>query len=309
MAVTYARGEALAAGSSYPNSSWALGIVVPGGATLQDGGKLGWGGVTNVTAIFTLPNITLPDGIVYAVVSVMTADGTVLQAAAGVRPGDSSWYSFSWSISGADTSHLNYQWILNGSKPEMKAGTDVAISIFWEAESWHLKVVDEVTGNSTVQAFPPGAGDALRSGDQEVFALESYSRSAATFEDMGNLTLRGILFDGERVTGGTYAFSDWDPAHTPLFVVGSSGTVTPSFISFGETSEGDFVWGYSAFWGSGGNSQPPVSLVFIGGAMLVLVMAVAVWIGIRRGNRKTVSPGEAVTASQGNPPVTSSDHA
>jgi hypothetical protein len=257
-------------GQLYPNSSWALGVVVPEGAGLQGGGSVRWEGVTNVTAAVTLPNITLPDGIIYAVLSVMTSDGAVLQAAAGISPNGSAWLVYAWSITVSDSAQFVYRWVLNGSEPEMSPDANVSISIFEADRLWGLQVLDEDTGSSVTEQFPPGVASTLRAGDQEVFALESYSRTGATFQDMDNLTLRSLSLNGQRVVSGTYTYGEWDPDHNPVFVVGSSGSSPPPFIYIGKTAGSSYFWDYVGVWRVAGD--PLVELVQI---MVVVSLIVA----------------------------------
>ena len=274
----------------YPTTSWAVGIVVPEGAPLQDGERVRWEGISNVTAMLTLPNITEPDGIVYAVLSLMTSDGNVLQGAVGIRPGESDWSAYAWAISGASTARPSYQWVLNASEPEMAPRSNVTISIYSTPGSWRLRVSDATTGDTVEQSFPRGTDASLSPGDQEVFALESYSRSSVTFRGMGNLTLGCLSLDGENVTGGVYAYSQWDPDHNPLFVVGSSGADPPSFISIGQGERGAFLWSYTTAWGTRGDSVfAIVEMSFV--SLLVLVAALGVVLWKTRGSKKTQPKG------------------
>lgn len=265
------------AGHAYPTASWAVGLVVPEGSSLQGGGKVRWEGVSNITAAVTLPSISLPDDIVYAVLSVMTTTGSVLQAAAGIRPDDGNWSSFAWLIPSTASVPLVYQWVLNASGPTMAPGTDVSISIYQSSGEWSLKVSNERTGGSVTEHFPPGVGASVRAGDQEVFALESYSRSGATFQNMGNLTLTGLFLDRSKVVGGVYAYSDWDPAHNPLFAVGSAGASPPSFVSFGQALDGSFVWGYATVWKSTGDVMATIAVVLAMVAVVLGVVGVVLW--------------------------------
>jgi hypothetical protein len=258
--------EGEAANQVYPNSSWALGVVVPEGAALQNGSILHWGRATNVTALVNLPNISLPDGVVYVVESVMTEGQGVLQVAAGIYPNNTSWFSYSWSIPDIDSTPLTYNWILNHSMPAMASGDLVAISIYQEAGLWNLKVADARTGASVERSFPGGISTSIMDGDQEVLALESYSRTPSTFMDMGNLTLQTLLVNGEAVVGGLYSYSDWDTLRNPVFVVGSSGTSAPSFISFEPGKGGTITWSYQ-IWGG-----PPEPLVGLEISIIVLVL-------------------------------------
>ena len=248
---------------TYPSTSWALGIVYPEGAKLAGGGSLQWGSVSNLTSVVILPNISAPSGIVYAVMSVMAADGSVLQVAAGAYPDSSSWFAYSWAVEGASTSAPSYDWVLNSSAPAMSPGDTVRLSIYKNGTRWDLGVHDLLSGVSRESAFPPGIALALAQGDQEAFALESYSRAAADFENMGNLTLAALLADGKQVAGGTYAYSGWDPDKNPVFAVGSSGTNPPAFISLQQEAEGSYAWGYLAVWSGGTFSTGTILGVFI----------------------------------------------
>lgn len=263
----------------YPTTSWALGLVAPEGAKLAGGGALQWERVSNFTVLAVLPNITFPDGIVYAVASVMTEGGAVLQAAAGVYPNSSSWLSYSWSVPDINLVPMTYTWILNGSRPAMAAGESVAISIFRGTGDWTMRVLDVSTGSSVEREFPVAVDQRLKAGDQEVFALESYSRTPSTFQEMGNLTLLGIYADRQEVTGGLYSYSDWNTLHNPVFAVGSAGTSAPGFISIGRESDGSVVWSYDAGWQDRGTTFPnivPALAVFA--VASVSVASVAVWL-------------------------------
>jgi hypothetical protein len=248
-------------------------VVVPEGAGLLGGGRLKWESVSNVTAEISLPNITLPDGNIYAVLSVMTNDGTVLQAAAGASPNSSGWLAFAWSISNTNSATLAYRWILNGSEPKMSPNANVSLSIFQLSGRWNLRVTDTSSGTSTENSFPLGIAPTLKVGDQEVFALESYSRTGSTFQNMGNLTMRALLLDGLKVIGGFYTYGGWDPDHNPMFIVGSSGSSPPPFIYIGRGAEGSFYWNYAAIWGVEGNPLGELVEVCVT-VMLVVALAV-----------------------------------
>jgi len=268
-----------ASSPTYPNTSWAVGVVVPQGAHLLGGSSVEWQSVTNVTAEVTLPNITLPDRNIYAVLSVMTGDGSVLQAAAGALPDRSVWLTFGWLVPTVNTTQLTYNWILNASEPEMAPGANVSISIFLASGAWNLQVSDSLTGASVVKAFPPGISTSLKPGDQEVFAFESYSRAGSVFQGMGNLTLGTLMLDGQKVTGGTYTYGQWDPSHSPLFTVGSFGSSPPGFISVGQGAGGSYFWYYAVSWSWAGD--PYAGLVQIGVTALIVagfaLLGLAIW--------------------------------
>ena len=256
---------------AYPNASWAVGLVVPQGASLEGGTRVSWESVGNVTAAVTLPDISRPDAIVYVVVSIMTSKGSVLQAAAGIRPNESDWFAYAWSIPSIRSVPPTYQWMLNGSGAPMAPGANVSISIYQASGAWDLKVAEGALAGTTT-SFPADVGASLKAGDQEVFAFESYSRLAATFQNMGNLTLNGLFLDGLMVSKGGYIHSDWDPSHTPLFAVGSSGASPPSFVSIVRTEDGAYVWGYSTVWTN--PAGVPLAIIVI--ATLVLAVALVV---------------------------------
>ena len=263
-----ANGASAEAKPAYTNTSWALGIVVPEGSGLQNGGAVRWQAVTNVTADVTLPNITLPDRNIYAVLSVMADNGAVMQVAAGALPNRSVWMTFAWFVPDASAAQVTYDWVLNASEPQVAPNSGIVLSIFWAPGGWNVKVSEAGSGRSVLRQFPSGASASLRSGDQEVFAVESYSRAQSTFRDMDNLTLDGLMLNGERVVRGFYTYSQWDPIHNPVFVVGSAGSSLPSFINIGEGAPGSFFWDYVATWPTSDGS--PVGL-----AQLVIVAVLA----------------------------------
>ncbi len=259
----------------HPLSSWALGIVVPDGAKLEGGGTLVWAGAKNVTAVVRLPNITSPDQSTYVVLSAMGNDRTVFQVAAGIYPGIDRWSVYSWLVTDVDSSSPVYEWLLNSSSPTMLPNEVVSISIIVASPTgWELEVDNEDTGSSTELAFPSNTSVSFASGDQEVLALESYSRKDSTFQQMGNMTLESMLIDGRRIVGGWYPYGGWDAIHSPLFVVGSSSP--PSFIFVNLDRHGEANWGYSPPWNSRGWNAPPylvgLSLLCVLGLVLVALL-------------------------------------
>ena len=234
-------------------------MVIPDGAPLGSGAPLAWSDVGNLTMLVVLPNITRPDAITYVVLSAMGDDRTIFQVAAGVWPGSPYWSVYSWYVSGVDTQAPTYQWIANSTGPRFSPGDEVTVSLLRSSSGWGFCVYDHATGASQTGSFPADRGVTFASGDQEVLALESYSRSSATFVGMGNLTLETLLVDGAQVQGGWYFYSGWDPAHNPLFLVG--GSQAPLFISLTTNSRGEVVWGYSTQWADAHVSIPPGPLL------------------------------------------------
>lgn len=281
---------------AYANSSWAIGVVVPEGAGLLGGVAVRWDGVNNVTASLALPDIASPDRTIYAILSVMTSDGSVLQAAAGALPNRTGWLGFSWLVQGADSGAPTYLWVLNASEPTMGPRANVSISIFRASGGWNLSVTDMDTGSKVVGSFPPGPSSTLKAGDQEVFALESYSRASETFSGMGNLTLNSLLLNGNTVLSGCYVYANWDMVHNPLFVVGSSGSSPPSFIDVRGRPSGSYIWGYAGVWEAPVDPIAGVTQVLVA---LALAGAVALgtlgvwWIRKRRLSGPDFTPGAA----------------
>ncbi len=256
-------------GGDYSGTSWGLGVVVPDGAGLSGGGALSWGSTRNVTALVQIPSLDNVTRTTYAIVSLMTQDGFVLQAAAGVYPGNATWLAYSMFIADVGAYPQTYHWVLNSSTPRMFPGDRVVISIFLsQTEGWSFMVRDLASGSLVERSFDAGADQAARSGDQEVFALESYARDASTFEKMGNLTLVAIILDGRNISSGWYSYADWDVRHNPLFVVG--GATPPPFIALDKGVGVLAVWSYAEVWSGVGEPYQVDPLVF-----LVVVMSVA----------------------------------
>ncbi len=253
--------------------SWAAGVVVPDHSPLEGGSPLSWESVTNLTGVFQLPNITRPSGIVYALLSAMGDDRSVFQVGVGVWPDKEYWSVYSWLITGLDSKSPSYKWMANSSTPQSSPGDVVSASIFWLESGWMFSVANENTGMSARHAFPATPAGSFASGDQEVFALESYSQSQSTFADMGNMTLRSLYVDGQRVVGGLYAYGGWDGIHRPLFVVGS--TDSPYFIRLA-IAAGQAVWSLDAQWRENRiSSVMPALLVLASGALVTAVVFVA----------------------------------
>jgi hypothetical protein len=142
----------------------------------------------------------------------------------------------------------------------------VSISVFRSsATGWSLRVLDTNTSLSVERAFPVSAATSLKVGDQEVLALESFSRTGSVFENMGNLTVQSMLIDGRKVSGGCYSYNGWAAGRNPLFAVGGYGPSPPGFISLVSGRNDTFIWSYSGGWvGDGGQDFVPwVSIVLL----------------------------------------------
>jgi hypothetical protein len=270
--------------TSYPTGSWGLGIVVPEGAQVEDGGHVSWTNASEVTALIRLPNITHTDYTILSVLSVMTSDGSVLQVAAGLYPNMSNWLAYGWFIRSAKSNPQSYAWILNSSKPEMAPGAWVSLSISISSNRWRYIVEDVSTHEAVNGEFMFNVTPSFMIGDQEIFGLESYSYSNRVFENMGSLVLSSLLVNGMRVTNGWYYYADWDTSHNPLFVVG--GLNPPPFISTNELANGTVTWTYSQWTGSGEALRISASVLAVFAA-IPAVVAITVLIVILTLKKRT----------------------
>ena len=261
----------------YTRTSWGLGVVVPDGCGESGGGALNWADVTNTTAVVHIPEITNASAPVYAVLSVMTEDGVVLQAAFGVYPGNESWLVYAMYIENINQVPQHYTWVVNSSEPTAEPGDVVTISIYQSAEHlWGFRASNANTSDSVQRAFGTNSTQPPKVGDQEVFALESYASDSATFRNMGNMTLVSLLADGQRVESGWYLFADWDLLHNPLFVVG--GASPAPFVDDSIMNDGRVVWYYYGVWTGGGQFDEAglilVAMLILAGAALGAVLLV-----------------------------------
>ena len=267
--------------------SWGLGVVVPQGSKLSSGGSLSWAQVRNVTVLVEVPAIVSPTETVYATMSVMTNGGVVLQTALGIYPGNTSWLVYSMFIADVGAYPQNYQWVVNSSGPPSLPHDWVALSIFESASSdWGFSVTNLRTGSFVNMSFESSVSGPLKVGDQEVFALESYSWEASDFQNMTDMNLKSIMVDGETVLGGWYFYADWDPTHNPLFVVG--GAPPPDFIAMESSPNETAVWQYSGEWFGGIQQSGVVPVVFdelglVGAALIAVGLVI---IRRHRGGKK-----------------------
>ena len=203
----------------------------------------------------------------------MAADGSVMQIAAGLYPTYTSWLGYGWYIGNVQAFSQTYDWVLNGSQPEMAAGSRISLSIFLSQGKWHYRIQDLTTGDKTEGVYAFNVALHLRVVDQEVFALESYSTSNFVFAHMSNLTLDALTVNGRQVTSGWYAYGAWDSHHAPPFVVGGLGP--PSFIILQEAKDSTLVWSYVEWSGAETQLNFPPLMILVGvpgiAAVVVLV--------------------------------------
>jgi hypothetical protein len=274
---TTGRPLAAKSGGTWSGSSWGEGVVVQEGAGTEDGGTVSWETATNVTVVLRIPEINSTDGTIYAILSLMTNGGSTLQVAAGIYPNGSHWQTYAMYILDLKAVPQVYTPVLLAGEPTMSPGAEVSLSIYFAPGGWRLEVADFGTGQSVDAPFGAGLPGVLMDGDQEVFALESYTSSAYVFQNMGNLTLERILVDGSEVSTGWYDYSDWDGIHNPLFVVGGSNP--PQFMAQERGADGAWTWGYYEPWG--GSPAAPlfdpriavaVPIVGVWAAAVIMVM-------------------------------------
>jgi hypothetical protein len=270
----------------YPTGPWGAGVVVPQGSRFTDGSLLSWANVSAVFVEVTLPNITFSDYPTYAVESLMAADGSVMQIAAGIYPGNSKWLAYGWFIADVDAIPQSYDWVLNSSRPEMTAGGPIALSISISGGRWWYRIEDLSTHDVASGEYAATVPPTLYVGDQEVFALESYTTSSVVFAQMGNLTLDALRINGRQIAAGWYEYGSWDPRHNPLFVVG--GLNPPSFISL-QVMNGKEVWTYEQ-WSVSTQSQPqrfPLTAVVRVVALVGILLLTAAYVARKRRHDST----------------------
>ena len=264
-------GHASAAGNpvhveqQYPSGPWGLGVVIPENSRFNDGSRLSWAGVNAVSLEVTLPNISFSDYPTLVVESLMAADGSVMQIAAGIYPGNAQWLAYGWFIANVQAYPQSYDWVLNSSKPMMAAGASISLSISLSGGRWGYRIEDLTTHEVVTGEYAATVPPTLKVGDQEVFALESYTTSSFVFAHMGNLTLDAVRINGRKLQSGWYGYGSWDSRHNPLFVVG--GLDPPSYISLQETDGGTLVWGYEQ-WSTSGSAQQSLPLGIVVGIVV-----------------------------------------
>lgn len=252
--------------NAYTSGSWGLGIVIPEGSQYADGRRLSWENVKEVTAVVHLPSINHTDNTIYVILSAMAQDGSILQIAAGIHPKMSSWLAYAFFIQNLQSYPQSYTWALNSSKPEMTAGDWITLSIYLSSKHWGYRLADMSTKEGVSGLFMYNVTPSFKTGEQEVFALESYTYTSFVFENMNALILNSLLVDGDKITKGWFYYGDWDSTHNPLFVVG--GRTPPPFISIRRFDNDTVVWSYFEWRGS---EQPFPSIPY---RMLALTLTI-----------------------------------
>ncbi len=275
-----------------------MGVVVPQGANLGVGGTVSWGSSSNLSALATLPTINSTDGTILVILSAMVGSSSILQIAAGLFPGDSAWRGVGWFVPDIGAVPEQYEWTLNSTALQMAPGSTVSLAIYRSAGAWQYSVMDLSSGERLSGGFENAPNVPFASGDQEAFALESYSSNVTVFSSMGSLVLKSLLVDGRQVTGGLYSFNTWDPSHHPLFVVG--GLSAPPYIALVNGDNGSVVWRYNSAWES---VEPVGSGTFYAGILLLAVglSAIIVFVALKVGPGRRFPKASERGSSLANP--------
>jgi hypothetical protein len=276
-------GTAAPVGQYSPASSWAIGAVVPENAPLSNGGTVTWENVSNVTVLLRLPAMNQTDGTIYAILSVMTRDGAILQMASGLLPNATGWGTYAMWIARPEAYPQEYKTLLEVNTLPLAPGALVTLSIYSQGGVWNFAAASPGAAQPIRTTLSANVSSMLKPGDQEVFALESYSTTSSVFADMGNMTLYSIQLDGQRVTGGWYLYGGgWNPSHNPLFVVG--GSDPPSFMTAQGCSPYVSCWSFRSQWAGVVASPYPSSdvLFVLAGTVTIVVIALAIAMTKRR---------------------------
>jgi hypothetical protein len=262
--------------------SWGLGLTIPNGSPLEDGSRVEWGKHRNITVVLTLPNISYTDKTIYFIVSIMTKQQTVIQAAIGIHPNNTYWTSSFMYVRNVYQHNKTYIAVLPDSPPYFHPYDKASISIYYRPSEdgaggvWASSITNLSTGKSIDVDILVDNSSTFMDGEQEVIALESYTSNEKIFEQMDQAILHSILVDGRRVLGGWYIDDGQVFDRRPLFEVG--GGQAPSFISIIFKDDGTIAWIYSKpTWN---NSLSPVySIMFL--LLLVISMIIVVYVAYR----------------------------
>ncbi len=261
---------------------WALGIVVPEDAPLDEGRTLKWESSSNLTVVFTLPMINRTDATIYAIASVMTSSSVVLQAAAGIEAGSDYWCSYAMYVRSVYNEDREYVPVLLGSPPCFSPGDVSVISIYsnfsGSSPVWFVRITNLSSGEEVRVPLLMDGSSSFMKGDHEVFALESYTKNEQAFRNMENLVLHDVYIDGERVIGNWYVSDGLLFMKELLFEVGA-GEPVPSFLYIDASEASGVVWGYSSeYWEASTDSFFFLLLIML---VLVIMLIILVVLKIR----------------------------
>lgn len=266
---------------------WALGVVFPEGTLLEGGSGLNWSAATNVTAVVELPNITWTDNTIYLILSAMNEYGEVIQLAAGLNSDERCWLVYAFYIGDITQYPQNYIWVANRSQPRMLPGEKVALTLHLDEKDGWIYVAHNLDTDVKTQGQFPAGKVGLKRGEQELFALESYTSNPTVFKEMGKAVLESVYINGFRVEGEGYVLGGWDPLHKPLFLVG--GGSIPSFIAIAQSSS-RYRWVYAPAESWEPSLTPLyVGLAYVTTALAALILALVLVKKSKWGNRATSS--------------------
>lgn len=258
--------------------SWAVGVAVPeGGETSQ--GKVDWGRSKNLTVIFTLPSINSTEATIYVIVSAINSEGNVMQAAAGLEPGDNVWRSYAMYITGVRELNTDYYPILLWGPPLFRPSENASISLYSQKDengmSWIARFRNLSTGQENLAKILEGGDGYFMVGDQEVVTLEAYTWSEDVFSKMRELRVHGIFLDGCKVIRGLYGVSGLAFDVDTLFIVGG-GAPPPPFIRLEIEDNGGAKWVYSPIsWAETGHASAFYLVIFAVAILIVSIVYVA----------------------------------
>lgn len=229
--------------------SWGLGLTIPSGSILEDGGVVEWSRHSNVTVVLTLPNISYTDRTIYFIASIMTCGKTIIQAAVGIQPNNTYWTSNFMYVTNVYQRNKTYFPVLLYSPPYVYPSEKVSISIYYKQDrsgsdgSWVSSITNLSTSEKIEVEITKDNCSTFIDGEQEVVAFESYTSNEEVFKSMGEAALHSILVDGKKVLGGWYIDDGQVFDKNPLFEVG--GGQVPPFISIKIYGDGAATWIYS----------------------------------------------------------------
>jgi len=262
--------------------SWGLGLTIPNGSPLEDGSRVEWSKHRNITVVLTLPNISYTDKTIYFIVSIMTKQQTIIQAAVGIHPNSTYWTSSFMYVRNIYHYNKTYVAVLLESHPYFNPNDKASISIYYRPSEdkdngvWASSITNLSQGTSIDVDILADNSSTFMDGEQEVVAFESYTSNEEIFKQMGEAILHSILVDGKKVLNGWYIDDGQVFDKRPLFEVG--GGQVPPFISIVFNNEGSIAWIYSKpTWDN--YLHPIYSILFL--LVLVISTIIIVYVAYR----------------------------
>ncbi len=221
--------------------SWAIGLVLPNNFVLNNGQKLQWNEVKNITVILKLPRIDRTDNTIMCVESLMVGNGTIIQASVSLYPNSTYWTVCGMYVPSPGSYPQKY--VIQQHFGNIMAGSLISISFNMTRGGWAYSVFDYNTsklfiGKFLVYGLPVN-------GPQYIIAFESYSYNSSVFENMGTIDFYEALANGQKIVKGPVVYTSWSESITPLFLVG--GQNPPSFIGM-YSKNGSYIITYVSNW-------------------------------------------------------------